>query len=130
MAALLTDVVDAGDVRMIEPGALRASISNRPCESASLTCGVGQHLHRHHAMQPRIDAAKHGPHPATADKLFEPNVAQLLTNQRPPQLTWLLPLAKLKRRQERLRRDHRQIIRQRRRIIFDIEALIDPTCIR
>ena len=92
VAALFADVVDAGDVRMIEPGGAAGFHLE-----AAMRIGVArprrrQHLHRDDAMEPRIDAAKHGPHPAAADELFEPNVAELLADQRSRQLTRRLPL--------------------------------------
>ena len=119
MAALFADVVDAGDVRMIEPGGAAGLHLEAAVRVGVARVRRGEHFHRDDAIEPRVDAAKDGPHPAAADELFEPDVAELLARHRLRQLARLLPTPERVGLEERRRGDHGLIVRQRGAIDVD-----------
>ena len=65
---VLADVVDAGDVRMVEAGGAWASLRKRRIVSSSVWSREST-LTATVAAEPRVDRAKHGAHAAAADEL-------------------------------------------------------------
>ena len=84
--AVFADIMRASDIRMIEPSR-RAGLGLKPPLALDVAClAHRENLHRDRAMQIRIPSAKHGPHPAAADKLLEQHMIKLLALERLPKL--------------------------------------------
>ena len=95
--AVFADVVRASDIRMIEPRR-RAGLDLKPPLAFDVArLPHRENLHRDRAMQIRVPGAKHGAHPAAADKLLQQHMIELLSFER---------LAKLPRIERRRRRAH------------------------
>ena len=92
-AAVFADVVHAGDVRMIEPRGRAGLRLKPPLRLRVAGLPERQHLHRHGAVQVGVPRAKHGPHPAAADKLLQQHVIELLAFERLAQLARVAALA-------------------------------------
>src|SRR5688572_19604273 len=76
-AAVLAHVVDAGNVRMIQP---RGGAGLRLKAALRLIARLkrGEYLHRYGAVQLRIPGTEHGPHPTATDKLLQHDQIELL----------------------------------------------------
>jgi hypothetical protein len=75
-AAIFADVVDAGNVIVVQPGGGPGFILEPLHRTGIAGHGRRKHLERHHPLQPLVHRAKHRAHPAHADPFFNHEVLE------------------------------------------------------